>query len=165
MRRGKWILGGIALVLVGLVIWLWPVLRAVIKVGLPQGPELRKYEGTSQDNLKAIRTALLFYHDNEDRFPEGSGWMNAIEGQLRTNDLTPEEALKKLHNPTLPNAGPNDYGYALNQAVAGKHRQDVGGDSTVLVFETDRREKNAVGDPKEGKGKAITLKGDIVKAP
>jgi len=159
------VLGGLGVVVVGLGIWLWPVVRAFIKVGLPEGPEMRKYEGTSQDNLKAIRTALLLYHDNEDHFPEAAGWMDAIEGQLKTNDLTPEEARKKLRNPKLSNAGSNDFGYAINDAVAGKYKGDVKDAKTVLVFESDDRKRNAHGLPEGKKGQAITLDGTVVQLP
>ena len=122
---------------------------------------MRQYQGTSQDNLKAIRTALNLYHDNEERFPEGNGWMDAIEKQLKTNDLTPEEAAKKLRNPGKP----TEFGYALNEALAGKYKGDVAEGKTVLVFESTANKRNAVGNPKMAKGQGITLDGNIVKLP
>ena len=155
-KKGRVVLIGLAVIIVGAFIWLWPVLRVVMAKGLPKGPEMRTYAGTSIDNLKAIRTALLLYHDNEDRFPYGNGWMDAIEKQLKTNDLTAEQAAKKLRNPET-----GEYGYALNEAFSGKYKGDVGDDKTVLVFESKGGKKNDSGPP--AKGLAITLDGTILQ--
>lgn len=158
-KRLRWILASIGVVGVIACVWLWPAIRVLLKVGLPESPEMRQYAGTSADNLKAIRTALMLYHDNEDRFPEASGWMDAIEKQLKTNDLTPEEAAKKLRNP----ARPDTFGYALADSAAAKHRDDIPKTDSVLVFESESATKNAHGDPNKATGQAITLEGTIVQ--
>jgi len=161
MRKwARWILVGLGLVVLVAAIYLWPVLRVLMSKGLPQGPEMRKYEGTSADNLKAIRTALLLYHDNEDRFPEAAVWMDAIEKQLKTNDLTPEEAAKKLQNPAT-----GQFGYAINDAAAGKYKGDLKDDKAVLVFEVPSGRRNEHGDPAKAQGQAIQLDGTVVRLP
>lgn len=161
--RSRWILAAVAIIGVAACIWLWPAIRAVMKIGLPNGPEMHKYEGTNRDNLNAIRLALVLYHENEDRFPDASGWMDAIEKQIKTNDLTPEEAAKKLHNPNVKSPGPDAYGYAINDAVAGKYRGDIKDQKTVMVYETDDLARNAHGDPKKApRGTGIALDGTIL---
>lgn len=160
-KHWRVLVGVIAAIGIGACIWLWPVIRAFMKIGIPEGPEMRQYQGTIEGNLKAIRTALVLYHENEDHFPEAAGWMDAIEKQLKTNDLTVEEAAKKLRNP----AKPSEYGYAINDAVAGKFKGDIEKPETVLVFEVAPGARNAHGDPKTAKGQGITLNGSIVKLP
>ena len=158
MRKwGRWILLGVGLLVLVAGVWLWPVLRVLMSKGLPQGPEMRKYEGTSADNLKAIRTALMLYHDNEDKFPEANGWMDAIEKQLKTNDLTPEEAAKKLKNPAT-----GEFGYAINDAAAGKYKGDLKDPKMVLVYESSGG-RNQHGTPIAAKGQAIQLDGNLVR--
>lgn len=123
-----------------------------------QIPE-REYVATNEANLRALRTAMLLYHDAEDQFPVASGWMDAIKISLRTNDLKDGEELKKL---SRPGAAAGEYGYAINGAIGGKYKGDVL-PSTVLIFESVSQAYNAVGDPaKDGSGKGITLDGKIV---
>jgi hypothetical protein len=158
--RARWIFAALGVIVIGVVVWFWPAIRVIMAVGLPSKADKRQYEGTNQDNLKAIRTALLFYHDNEDRFPDASGWMDAIEKQLKTDDLTPEEAAKKLHDPSLSSG----YGYAINDAFAGKYKGDVKDTKAPMVFQSTDPARNAHGDPKElGKGFGIALDGTILK--
>lgn len=87
----------------------------------------------------------MLYHTSEERFPEATGWMDAIEPLLNTADLKQGEAVKKLHRPDL---GAGDYGYALNSACGGKYKDDVEGkDRAILVFESKDPKRNASGDP------------------
>lgn len=159
----KWLkrlLIGLAIIIAALGIWLWPVIRVLLDKGLPQGPEMRAYQGTNRDNLKAIYTALMLYHDNEERFPEAAGWMDAIAKQLKTNDLTPEEAQKKLYDPKT-----GTYGYAINDKVAGKYKGDIPDPKTVLVFPSKTGKKNAHGDAATANGEGIAIDGSFVPAP
>jgi hypothetical protein len=164
-KRGI-ILAVVGVLALGLCVWLLPVVRALMKVGLPQESQMREYEASNTNNLRAMHVALMLYHDNEDRFPEGAGWMDAISGLLRANDMTEEEAGKKLRDPRLKG---DAYGYALNSAVAGKYKDDAGDPSTPLVFNSSDTSRNAHGDPKELKpaegGQAITIEGAIIPLP
>lgn len=137
------------------------------KVGAIQAylfPEPKKqYKGDNEAHLKALYTALMLYHDSEDKFPEANGWMDAIENRLFTNDLERNEGKKKLIRPDL--AGQADaYGYAINPAAAGKYKDDIGSKDTVLIFESKSTARNAEGDPNsERSGMAITVDGKIEK--
>ncbi len=160
-RTLRYVLIGVGVVLVGGLIYFAPIIKAVLKLGLPSGPEMRQYDGTSADNLKALRTALMLYHDNEDHFPEAAGWMDAIATQVRTNDLAPAEAAKKFHRPGLP---PDQFGYALNDKAGGKYKGDLKDPKTPLLFESKDGQRNAHGDPSSSKGaQAITIDGILVR--
>ena len=156
------VLGVVAVAVVGLCYWLSPLIRALMEVGLPSDTEKRTYSATSIENLQAIRTALMLYHDNEGQFPEASGWMEAIQPMLKTNDLTAEEAGKKLKNPSISDLKPEEYGYAFNTAASAKYKGDLP-ETTILVFEspTDRG-RNAKGDPKSAEGQhGIAIDGNV----
>jgi hypothetical protein len=134
----------------------WKLIRA----GVLEKSEKVDYQATNNDNLKAIRTALLLYHDNEEQFPLASGWMDAIKGQLHSNDLKKGEEMKKL---LVPGGRAGEYGYALNKAVGGKYKGDLK-PSEVLVFQSKLGTWNASGDPKtDASGTGITLDGKLVK--
>lgn len=150
---------------IGYAAWrLGPPLLDFYRAGFFESDPKREYQGTSIDNLKAMRTALLLYHDSEDHFPEAAGWMDAIETRLLTADLSPEEAAKKLRRPGL---GETEFGYALNAAVGGKFKDDLPKrGATVLVYESAAIGRNAHGDPAKGLGGvelAITIDGTILR--
>lgn len=124
-------------------------------------PANRPYSANAEGNLKAIRTALMLYHDSEGQFPQGAGWMDAIENRMTASDMTGAESKKKLIRPDLANS-PNEYGYALNDKASGKYKDDVGA-KTVLVYESKQVERNAHGDAaKDKSGAGITVDGTIV---
>jgi hypothetical protein len=155
----KVFIGLLAVVLIGLGAFYGPVIASFAKQGFfDRAPEKRKYEASRIEHLKAIHTALLLYHDSEGQFPLANGWMDAIENRLATNDLKKGEAEKKLHRPDLTE---NQYGYAINQAIAGKYKDDVPA-STPLVFESKSTERNASGiPPKDADGSIIGIDGEI----
>lgn len=160
------ILGVVVAVIIGLCIWLSPLIRALMKVGLPSDTEQRTYSATSIENLQAIRTALLLYHDNEGQFPHADGWMDAIQPMLKTNDLTVDEANKKLVNPSMDALKPGEYGYAMNKAASEQFKGDLA-ESTILIFESPKdRMRNANGDPKSSSGlQGIAIDGNVVTLP
>lgn len=134
--------------------------------------EMRKYQGTTRDNLKAIRTALLLYHDSEGVFPAGAIWMDEVKKRIQTKDMADAEALKKLVNPLVRPSAPNVFGYALNSVIGGNYRDDLPlKGKTILVFDSASTKWNAHGDPARDLAKppraggtlAITLDGEIVK--
>lgn len=110
--------------------------------------EMREYLGTSKENLKALHTALMLYHDSEDAFPPADAWMDRITPYLRTGDLPAEEAKKKFRNPLIRPSGEAVYGYAMNVAFDSKHKDDVeDADRLPLVFDSRETGWNAHGDP------------------
>jgi hypothetical protein len=127
-------------------------------------PPKEKYRATHESNLKALQTALMLYHDSEEKFPEAEGWMDAVEPRLQSNDLESGEGKKKLMRPDL-NGKADAFGYAINAAAAGKYKDDIEGDEDpILVYESKRTERDAVGDPAQDRdGLAITLAGKIVE--
>ncbi len=130
----------------------------VVQSALAKGD--RKAEDDTIARLKAIRTALDLYHDSEDRYPDAKNWTEEALKRLAADDLAKGEDAKRLTRP-----GAKAYGYALNAAVAGKYRGDIGPPTTILVYETPREEPNAAGDPAQDGlpgGKAVTVAGEIV---
>lgn len=112
--------------------------------------KMREYQGTSKENLKALYTAMMLYHDSEDAFPPADRWMDAIQNYLRTGDLPAEEAAKKFRNPLIAHEGEDVYGYAMNEAFGGKYKDDVpNADSVPLLFDSRDTRRNAQGDPSD----------------
>lgn len=168
-KRFKIGCGGFGLVAVTLAIWFYgPLARALWSKGffdqMFRGDDTKKYAGTSMDNLKYMRTALMGYEDSEGQFPVAGGWMDAIQNRLNTDDLKKGEALKKLVYPA--NAGQDGkYGYAFNDALSGKYKGDIKDPNTPMVFESVVTDRNAHGDPVKMRrpgGLAISVDGKIL---
>lgn len=145
-----------------------PDLMTAQRQGFFEGEKKVAYDGTAIENLKALHTALMLYHDSEGQLPIAAGWMDAIENRLNTADLKAGEANKKLRDPRLTG---DAYGFAMNGALSGKFKDDVeGGPNTVLLFDSSDTSRNAHGDPdklapqpsREGGRLAITLGGAIL---
>ncbi|RYG47707.1 hypothetical protein EON79_06595 [bacterium] len=152
------IFGG--LILVALAFWVGPVVRDLVKAGFLERPEKRVYVADHEGNLKAIYTALSLYHDSEGQYPAANGWMDAIQPRLKTNDLTKEDAERKLVRPGVPAGG---FGYAISPEAAGKYKDDVKGE-TILVAESENPARNASEKPAKG-ALAVTVAGKIVTVP
>lgn len=174
MDRRKKLGMGCAAVVVGLGVWLGPALldmREYISVAVsPQ--QMREYDGTNTDNLKAIHTALMLYEESEGAFPEGKDWMDAIENRIRASDMTEEEAAKKLRDPRRSKAA-DQYGYALNDMISKQYHSDIKGpETTPLVFLSKDLSRNAHGDPakagaevESGRPYAVAVDGTILRKP
>lgn len=120
------------------------------------------YRGTSMENLKALHTAMMLYHDSEERFPEASGWMDALKPYIGTRELPEAEAIKKFIDPTIP-PRKGVFGYAMNDAVAGKFEGDIPDpDKTPLLFSSKATDWNAHGDPKDLAPSPPRKGGDLV---
>jgi hypothetical protein len=172
-----WTLGTLGVVVLGLYLWVGPTLITAFRRGFfDQTPE-RTYTATQEGNLKAIYTALMSYHDSEGHFPGGSEWMDSIEHRLHAADLTPEEAEKKLLDPSVnsdrqPKKATNgSFGWAFNDAASNKYKDDVkDAKTTLLVFSSSDTRRNAHGSPSEllpkkprpGGNLGITVSGAIV---
>jgi hypothetical protein len=134
--------------------------------------QMREYEGTSKENLKALYTAMMLEHDSEEAFPPADQWMDAIKDRITTGDMPMAEAEKKYVNPMIQPAKKGQFGYAMNAALAGKYKDDVKNpDETLLIFDSKETSWNAHGDPKEllpdpprqGGNLGITVSGKVVR--
>jgi len=167
--RKKWLKRGIGgLLLVAILVagvFFGPLVYGLWQKGFfSQGAAKKQYEGTSIDNLKYMRTALLGYEDSEGQFPIAGGWMDAIKNRLNTDDLKKGESFKKLVYPEYEGQD-GKYGYAFNDAISGKYHGDVKDPKTPMVFESTATELNAHGDPAKLRrhgGLAITMNGEIL---
>jgi hypothetical protein len=162
----------IGLVLIGGAVLVYPAARDLYKAGMFDQTSDRKYNGNTVDDLKAIRTALMLYHDSEGQFPDAGHWMEAIEKRIRTDDMPGSEAEKKLIDPVY--AGQvGKYGFALNDAASNKYKGDIKDPKTPLVFESQDPSKDAHGDPSKlapkpphaGGNLAIAVDGTILHLP
>ena len=137
----------------------------VKKEGFLDAPVKREYTGDSVANLKAIHTALLLYQDSEGALPDASGWMDAAWSRLQTADMDEDEAKKKLKSDGI--TADDEFGYAYNEALSGKHTLDLP-DSTILVFDSENLAWNASGKPAPPKtprpngNKAVTVAGKVI---
>jgi hypothetical protein len=162
----KWVrygLVGIGLLLVGLAVWVGPVLVAAKRAGLLDATEAEKYQPSREANLKAIATALNLVHDSDGAYPKAENWMDAIGNRLQRNGMTPAEAQSKLTRPGLdPAAG--QFGYAYNRKVAGKYRDDLPNKDEFLVTESRTLTRNFASDGNlESELWGVTVQGKLVK--
>lgn len=174
--RGRRLMLGCLGILLGVVVavwvWLGPLLMTVQRRGFLE-PQLKTtYEGGTMENLRAIHTALMQYHDSEGAFPMASGWMDATWPYLKTADLTEEEAKKKLRSPSLWETNPTAFGYAFNEDLSQVFNADVVDPAiTPLVFDSSDLSWNAHGQaaqlapsPARPEGNwAVTVEGSVVK--
>lgn len=136
---GVAVLGGAGLFFGPAIADLWEVGKAYL-----EKDEKRTYSASSIENLKALHTAMMLYHESEGQFPVASGWMDALKSRVQTNDLETTEALKKF---VRPGAKPGEFGYAMNSEASGKYEGDLPKD-TVLIFESEIGRWNAAAVPK-----------------
>jgi hypothetical protein len=166
-RKGCLITAAIVLVLLTIIATLFgrtlvTLVREGFVTDLIFKPEKRAWEPSREANLRAIYNGMKLHHDSEGSFPAADSWVDAVAIRIRTGDMTQEEAEKKLVRPDL--AAPNQYGYAINQAVTGKYMEDLPA-GTVLLFESKSTQKNASGDPKTDSipgAMFISIEGNII---
>lgn len=155
---------GLSLILLGFLVYagirFGPDAWTAYQNGLFEKQTKTEYAGSSEDNLRALQTALLLFHESEGAFPAANSWMDAIEGRLQSASLKSGEAAKKLHQPGMSG---DKYGYAFNVAASKKYKDDLGSGKTILVFESKDLRRNASGSPQSRSGLAITLDGTILK--
>lgn len=139
--------------------------RTASKLGFLEKREERTYIGSTDENLKALATALNAVQESDGQYPAGDKWMDAIMPRIQPDDMKKEEADKKLQDPA---AKPGTYGFALNDAVAGKYKGDIKNpDTTPLLFQTTLSGKNQHGDPskvadKAPRNHAISISGKLI---
>jgi hypothetical protein len=169
-RRRKWVIGSLVAVLalaIVLVVWAGPVLIPAWQRGFFTPIERQTYDGTVEENLRQIHTALMLYHESEERFPGEEEWMDMVSQRIVTYTLGADEAMKKLVNPRFAGAE-GQYGFAFNAAAAGQYAEDLD-PSMPLVFESTDGRWNAAGTPeqlapREGPApRAITVEGNVVE--
>ena len=183
MPRARKILFGVGLTLAGLLVAVVCVLEftgfgkafkdfwkhGIIQAAVEQDDQTRRYEASEANNLKAIYTALMLFHDSEGQFPSAKHWMDSIQNRLRTTDMSPQEAAKKLVRPGLPSGG-GAYGYAMNDKASEKYNKDLN-PKMPLIFDSRDLKKNAHGDPAtllpnpsgRGRNMAIAVDGTLLK--
>lgn len=140
------------------------------KRGFLDKVETEKYEATTNSNLRAIYTALQFAHDSDGQFPDGKNWMDAVSKRIKAGNMDDAEAQKKLIDPAFAGQ-PGKFGYALNDAAAGKYKGDLKDSKLILVFTSQDASRNAHGNPatdvakpaRAGGNYGITLDGTVVK--
>jgi len=161
----RWVAIGLGLALLGLALWVGPVISNLYRHGFFEASATRKYDGDSAANLKAQYTALMLYHESEGQFPRAKGWMDAIQDRLGTNDIPKEDWGKKLIRPDL--RGEKDaYGYAMNDAASAQYKRDLKNPKMPLVFESDDHGRNAhAGEAAYAKGQAVGVDGNLLKKP
>lgn len=160
-KATKWILGIVALLLAAATYMIGPEAIAAARNGFFEKEVKKEYQGDTIDNLRRLHTALMLYHESEGQFPLASGWMDAIENRLQTNDLKKGEGEKKLHQPAYANSA-SQYGYAMNDKAQAKYKDDLPPD-LELLFESRDTKRNAHGSPEELKnGLAITVEGKLI---
>ncbi|MBL8048797.1 MAG: hypothetical protein JNJ45_08950 [Chthonomonas sp.] len=159
-KKGWLITAGVALAVFGYVGFRFgPDAYVAYKNGLFEKQQKHNYRSDDTENLKAMLAALMLYHESEGQFPVASGWMDAIESRIKTNDLADGQAIKKLQR---PGAAAGEYGYALNTAFGGKYIDDVKDQTQPLIYVSKQKSRNAAGDPKvDRSGMGITVKGEI----
>jgi hypothetical protein len=157
------IAGVLGLGLVFLAVWAYPTMRDLKKIGFFDSLGQRKYNGDTVADLKALRIALMSYEDSEGEFPKSNHWMEAIQQHLRTDDMSGKEAAKKFVDPVY--AGQTGkFGFALNDAVAGKYKGDIKDPKTPLVFESEDPARDSHGDPEKLAPKPPRVGGDLAIA-
>lgn len=167
-NRKRWLLGIYSLI-AGMVValgyyFLAPLWHVLHGAGVFDKQEMRKYQGSNEENLKAIYTAMMKYHESEGQFPDAAKWMDELKPRIRTNDLTESEAEKKLVFPAYLGQ-PGKFGYAMNDAAAAKFKKDLN-PKTPLIFDSSDLKWDAHGDPKKipmKGGEAIAVDGTILK--
>ncbi len=130
----------------------------------------RKYNASTETNLKAMYTALMMYHESEGAFPLAANWMDALKNYGAASDLAKGESEKKFISPALASKVAQ-FGYALNDAAAGKYKGDLKDPKTPLIFDSSDTARNAHGDPKHllpapnrpGGNRGIAVDGSILK--
>jgi hypothetical protein len=167
MKR-KWVrrvLAVLSVLLLGLVIWVGPVIKDLYTHGFFEGTERRKYDGDSAANLHAQYTALMLYHESEDQFPYATGWMDAIKDRLGTNDIAKEDWGKKLIRPDL-RTEPGAFGYAMSDEASAKYKGDLKDKKLPLIYESTDHGRNAHAPSASFEyGQAIGVDGNLLKKP
>jgi hypothetical protein len=132
--------------------------------------QTRKYNATSENNLKTLYNAMTQYHESEGQYPDAKKWMDAIKSFGSASDLAKGEADKKFVTPSLEGK-PGQFGYAMNDAASKKYKGDIKDPKTVLIFDSSDTSRNAHGDPKAllpsparpGGNLGIAVDGTLVK--
>ncbi len=165
--KNKWVrigCGFVLFVLFGLIIWVGPVVRDLVKNGFLDRVDREEYTADRVGNLKALRTALMLYHESEGIFPEANGWVDAIKPRIASNGMSEAEALRKFDNPATAAKGQIEY--ALSPAVAGKFEGDLTSKAVPLVTEstgtaTDRWAIYVNGDVVDGTKKSRSSSSEL----
>ena len=163
----KVVLQGLAVVLViliGVGIWAYPTLRDLATL-LPQKETKIGWTPGTEVNLKALYTGLMLQHDSDGQFPQGAQWMDLVIKRVRNETLQAGAENQKFIDPRA-GAKSGEFGFAMNDAAAGKYKDDIKDKKMPLIFESTDTKWDAHGDPaKIGRknGIGISVEGKIVR--
>ena len=147
------------------VVWIVQVVKVAMdakKAGFLDDVETEKYQVGRDNNLKAIQASLLLSAESEGQLPDAGQWMDQALIRLKTSDISEEEAKAKLR---VPGRTPPDFGYAINDKLAGRPLDTKADAENVLVFESAKTSWNAHGDPAKDAAphaKGVTVAGQVV---
>ena len=164
----KWILGvvgGLVVIVAGVGIWAYPTIHDLAPFLFPAPEKKVGWTPGTEVNLKALYTGMMLQHDSDGQFPQGTGWMDQIIKRVRNETLKAGAEKEKFIDPAA-GGRPGEYGFAMNDAAAGKYKDDIKDKAMPLIFETTETQWNAHGDPaKIGRknGIGISVDGKIVR--
>lgn len=142
-KKKKIVLSITGAAVVGLGIWLGPLIPPLIKYFQDRNYYKTKieYYPACKENIALLGAAINAYLESEGVFPPAEKWMDEIQPYLRSNEKTKEDQLKKLHCPDL---SPEEFGYAYNAQLAGKSKDAIGDqEKTPVVYDSTQTSKNA----------------------
>ena len=152
------------------VVWITPfgnAVRDIIGSGILKEAKLEKFSGTTDGQLRLMYEAAQTHHQSEEVFPEGKTWMDDVLLRMKTQNLLPGEAEKKIVRQDLIGQ-PNQFGFAMNSAAAGRYKGDLKDPNLILFYTSKSSSKNLYADPTmEGLsgGRGITISGQLLSLP
>ncbi|MCG9896036.1 MAG: hypothetical protein MH204_11240 [Fimbriimonadaceae bacterium] len=153
-------------VVVGLAVWLGPLVLAVVRGGFLEATPDREFQGSHIQVLKDVHRALLAYADSEGALPRAEGWMDAAWTRLKTSDMKDDQVRRRLQARGIGEDG--RYGLAMNESLSEGDPWNPEDETRILVFESQADGWNAVGDPaKDASDRVadpmgVTLAGEVV---
>lgn len=147
IKKGRLLAVFVIAIPAALAVWLWPYLGKIpAAIQIYCSPKRAFHAQSSEQTLKVLGQAMKTYVEAEGAFPPAETWMDALAVYLHTDDMKPEEQVKKLKRPEFEES-PDKYGFAYNGAVAGKtpdEFKDLA--NTPLIYDSERTERNAYDD-------------------
>jgi prepilin-type processing-associated H-X9-DG protein len=111
----------------------------------------RTVSGDCTANLQRMSVALTAYLESTDQYPPAECWMDELI-RFNAHKMAPEEAWKGFRCPVVAADHPNEYGYAMNEALSGALRplQSVPEEwerakRTPVIFDSSDTSRNARG--------------------
>ena len=154
----------VLVIIVGVGIWAYPTIRDLLTLAPHDEKKIGWTPGT-EVNLKALYTGMMLQHDSDGQFPQGAQWMDLVIKRVRNETLQAGAENEKFIDPRA-GARSGEFGFAMNDAAAGKYKDDIKDKTMPLIFESTDTKWDAHGDPtKIGRknGIGISVEGKIVR--